>query len=110
MLKEGRYPPQPTGYITDPQSPKAIGINPNATFVKPVEIIAEATARLSRCGVDGNLVCRHWINGESFEDLALSCTLFWGRQCDIWEIIQRTNRAIIYCRGYKRRAEGYQRI
>ena len=100
LLESGRWPPEhiETGYTG---SSKGKAYKSEGYFVKPVIIIAELNARLTVCGLDGELVVDRYANGDSEDLLAKRYKL------DYWEVVKRIGTALAYCRGSRRKRSKY---
>jgi len=102
MLSTGRWPPNPkeTGYTDAPLRGK--GGTKRAPFINAIEVVAEISARLSRCGKDGQLVIL--VYGKGWEDYLVADLLEW----DIRKLRWHLKKSLAYCVGWRRRACSYQ--
>lgn len=98
-LKEGNYPPDPTGtgYIDRPIRKK--DVRDEAAFVKVVLVAAQVELRISMCGLDGLLLKATEAWGETPEWLfkALNPWLSPHWKLTEVEVSHRASRALRYC-------------
>lgn len=104
-LAEGNYPLRPSGYSAG--TPIQTSLRPGARFTRIVEIHAELTARIDRCGVDGDILLLHYEDGLRMERIAAHLRKVWRRPIGEQAIRRRINRVIRYCVGEERRIESY---
>lgn len=98
LLESGIYPPNPTetGY-TDYGIRIQQSANPNAYFVKSIEIAAELTARMKMCGLDGEIVRRIYVDDIDMSVISKEIGEDYGK---LWK---RVNRAMSFCAGVDRK-------
>ena len=101
LLESGHWVPRhiETGYIG---SSKGRKYNTEGYFVKAVVIIAELNLRLNATGLDGILVVERYNHGYDEGELADRYKM------DYYEVIDRLNSALSYCRGSKRKDTSYE--
>ena len=102
LMEEGSYPPDPreTGY-TDFGIRVQHSTDPNAYFVKPVEVVAELKIRLDMCGLDGEIIRRIYTDDVDISVIAKELNEDYGQ---IW---WRINKVMEFCKGTDRRTLNY---
>ena len=105
LFYDGIYPREATSYTDSPGiNAKHARTSRNAGFVQPTEVLAELMRRLARCGQDGELVIRVFVDGWEIDKLAKLLGY------NEFAVMRKINQAIRYCRGRDAREADYKRF
>ena len=99
-IQKGRYPAKfSDNQLPTPGNPTRIQYSGLHDYTKVIDLAAELTRRIAKCGADGTILLMHYEDGLSEERIAYHLERFWHKPIGERGVRRAINRVIRYCTG-----------